>query len=262
MRIIDAHAHIFPPKIEAAATMAIQKFYDMPSMRHAGSPEALMASGRKAGVEKYLVFSTATTKDQVKSVNDFIIASCRAHQEFLGVGTIHADFTDFEEELVRISGFGLRGIKIHPDFQRFDVDDARLFPVYAFLERAGMFVITHAGDRRYPYSHPDKIARVALAFPKLRIIAAHFGGWTMWARAREMLALPNVYVDTSSTLGFTKADDVLEGLQAFDETHIFFGTDFPMWDHEEEIGRLLALNLPERTLERIFYENFAAFYGL
>lgn len=262
MRIIDTHAHIFPPKIEQKATAAIGDFYDMPHMSHAGSTEELLASGRKAGVEKYLIFATATTKSQVESINNFIISMNRAYKEFIGIGTIHVEYDLFEDEINRIEREGIKGIKFHPDFQRFDFDDERLLPVFELLEKKNMFVITHSGDYRYQYSHPEKVARIARLFPNLRIIAAHFGGWMMWEIARKMLVLPNIYVDTSSTIGFGGVQPALEGLKTFDPKHIFFGCDFPMWDHETEIKRLLDLGLSQTFLEDILYNNFAEFYGL
>jgi uncharacterized protein len=262
MKIIDTHAHIFPPKIEKSATAAIRDFYDRKSMSHSGSPEELLASGKRAGVGNFLVFSTATTPQQVTAINDFIIGECAEHTEFIGAGTMHAEFINFEEEINRIFKSGIKGIKFHPDFQRFDFDDERLFPVYALLEAKGMFVITHSGDYRYTYSRPEKVARIARKFPKLRIIAAHFGGWSMWELARQILILPNVYIDTSSTFGFGGVEPVIEGLKAFDHKHIFFGCDFPMWDHKEEINRFKALSLDTDFLEDIMYNNFAEFYGL
>lgn len=262
MRIIDTHAHIFPSKIEKRATAAIGEFYDLTHMSHAGTPEDLLASGRKVGVEKYLIFSTATTKSQVESINDFIISMSIKYQEFIGIGTMHVEFDSFESEIDRICNKGIKGIKIHPDFQRFDFDDDRLLPVFALLEKKNMFVITHSGDYRYQYSHPEKVARIAHLFPKLRIIAAHFGGWMMWETARKILVLPNVYIDTSSTIGFGGVKPALEGLKAFDPKHIFFGCDFPMWDHETEIQRLLSLGISQTMLEDIFYNNFSEFYGL
>ncbi|SHH65103.1 hypothetical protein SAMN02745823_00625 [Sporobacter termitidis DSM 10068] len=262
MRIIDTHAHIFPPKIEQTATNAIRDFYDRPRMYHAGSVEELLKSGKSAGVEKFVVFSTATTKQQVENIHDFIIEMCAKHPELIGAGTMHVEYEDVEREIDRIYSSGIRGVKLHPDFQKFDFDDPRLFPFFALLEKKDMFVITHSGDNRYNYSHPEKVARIAHMYPKLRIIAAHFGGWMMWETARKILVLPNVYVDTSSTIGFGGAAPVLEGLKTFDRSHIFFGCDFPMWDHGAEVRKLMELGIEDSVLEDIFYNNFAAFYGL
>ena len=261
MKIIDAHAHIFPPKLVVTATKATQDFYELPSMRHEGSAEALLASGKNAGVTNYMVFSTATTSAQVPNINDFIIAECAAHKEFIGAGTMHRDFADFENELDRLRASGILGIKLHPDFQRFNFDDAALLPVFAALQDRGMFVITHSGDHRYDYSHPTRIARVAKMFPEMRIIAAHLGGWMKWDIARRELVLPNVWVDCASTFGFTGPETFFAALDAFGGKRIIFGCDFPMWDHEEELDHLRALGLPERQLEDILYNNFMEFYG-
>lgn len=263
MKIIDVHAHIYPPKIEAKAVNAIREFYDRPYMAHKGAEDALLESGKNAGITDYLVFSTATVPHQVEKINDFIIDTVSRHDEFIGAGTIHIDYEDNLRELKRIYDAGIRGIKFHPDFQKFNIDDERLYPSFELLEDMGMFFITHAGDPRYPFSHPERIARVAKRFPKLKIIAAHFGGWMTWDIARHCLAdLDNVYFDTSSTYGFGGIEPMIEGFKVFDNTHLFFGCDYPMWDHKEELETLYSLNLDEKTLKGVLYNNFAEFYGL
>ena len=261
MKIIDAHAHIFPQKLVKVATEATRSFYDMPSMRHEGSAEALLAAGKASGVSKFMVFSTATAPAQVTNINDFIIEQCAAHEEFIGAGTMHRDFADYDGELERLCRSGVRGIKFHPDFQRFNIDDEALFPVFAKLSDLGMFIITHSGDYRYDYSNPVRVARVAKMYPDLHIIAAHFGGWMMWETARRELILPNVYVDTSSTFGFVGPETVRTGIAAFDPKHVIFGCDFPMWDHGDELAMLRALRLPDAQLEDILYNNFMDFYA-
>lgn len=209
-----------------------------------------------------MVFSTATVAKQVKSINDFILEEANRHKEFIPVGTIHIDYEDFEEEIERISGLGIKGIKLHPDFQKFNFDDPKMEPIYSILEKKGMFVVTHSGDYRYGYSHPLRVAKIAEKFKKLRIVAAHCGGWSQWDIARECVNLPNVYVDTSSTIGFSHRDIINKTIDTFGKEKIFFGTDFPMWEHEAELKKLLALNIKEDIIERILYKNFAEFYGL
>ncbi len=263
MKIIDTHAHIFPQKIADKATHSISDFYMGTAMEGGvGTTEALLFSGRKVGVTKYLVFSTATTPMQVKSINDFILDEAQTHPEFLPVGTMHIDFADFEEEIERISKAGMKGIKFHPDFQKFNFDDERLFPIYELLEKKGMFVITHSGDYRHGYSHPLRVKNIAKRFKNMPIIAAHCGAWSQWEIAKDTLVLPNVYVDTSSSMRFFEPEIVLKTIDVYGENKIFFGTDFPMWDHEGELKTLFSLGLKDSTLERILYKNFEEFYGL
>jgi len=262
MKIIDAHSHIFPTKIAEKAVGSIGAFYNDIKMAHEGTSEALLASGKAINVSKYLVFSTATRPEQVESINRFIVSECKKHDEFLGLGTMHLDYEDFEKEIEVLKNEGLKGIKLHPDFQKFAFNDKKLYPIYDCLSQNDMFVITHSGDYRYQFSNPFRVEEIAKKFPKLKIIASHFGGWSEWNEAGECLNLPNVYFDTSSTLGFNGKEGALKVLEKMDKTHFFFGTDFPMWDHEQELKRFLELGLKSNVVEDILYNNFAEFYGL
>lgn len=259
MKIIDAHAHIFPDVIAEKAVQSISDFYETP-MQNKGTPDMLISSGKKIGVEKYLVFSTATKPEQVKSINNYIIEQTNLHKEFIGLGTMFLGFSEYESELLKLKNAGIFGIKLHPDFQKFNFDDEELFPLYEKLSELNMFVLTHAGDYRYGYSHPKRIANIAKKFPKLDIIAAHFGGWSQWDIAFEELNLPNVYFDTSSTMGFCGLDNAKKAFTVFDNTHIFFATDFPMWKHEDELKNVMEIGLSERILEDVLYNNFDNFY--
>ena len=269
MKVIDAHVHIFPEKIAQAAVLATGKFYAnahneqllAPAVltNGQGTPEDLLAEEARAGIDRAVVFSTATTARQVESINNFIARECAAHPEFIGVGTMHINYPDFESEVRRIRELGLVGIKVHPDIQQFLLDDDRLLPLYDCMRAAGLFLIAHMGDYRYNYSTPWRMARLAKLFPEMRFIGAHFGGWSQWAEARECLALPNVYMDTSSTLGFDGWDAARKAFETFDPTHIFFGSDYPMWTPQVELERFLALKIDEKLLPGVLAENFENF---
>lgn len=258
-KIIDSHAHIFPEKIADKAVDSIGGFYDLP-MAHKGTAQALIASGSKIGVEKYLVFSTATTKQQVTSINDFIYKACQKYKSFIGLGTLHPDMTGYKAEISRMIDLGFEGVKLHPDFQRFYIDAPQMMPIYKALEESGLKLLCHVGDKRSHFSDPYRLAKVAKGFPKLKIIAPHFGGWQQWDEAMKYLSLPNVYFDTSSALYTLNREQVANLLKVLDSSKFFFGTDFPMWDHEEELERFLALELPHKINEDILYNNFAQLF--
>ena len=219
MKIIDAHVHIFPDKIAEAAVQATGHFYaeahndqmwsplELTNCR--GTVDDLLRENAEAGIDRSVVFSTATTPHQVESINSFIARECALHGEFIGVGTMHIDYPDFEREVRRIKSLGLVGIKLHPDIQRFALDDDRLLPLYECMRDEHLFLIAHTGDYRYDYSGPHRMARLAKLFPEMKFVGAHFGGWSEWAEARECLVLPNVYVDTSSTIGFSGPETAL-----------------------------------------------------
>ena len=269
MKIIDAHVHIFPDKIAEAAVQATGHFYadacneqlraptELTNCR--GTVDDLLAQNAEAGITRSVVFSTATAPHQVESINSFIARECGLHSQFIGVGTMHIDYPDFEKEVRRIKSLGLVGIKLHPDIQRFALDDDRLLPLYDCMRAERLFLVAHTGDYRYDFSGPHRMARLAKLFPEMKFIGAHFGGWSEWAEARVCLVLPNVYVDTSSTLGFDGMDAARKGLAAFDPTHIFFGTDFQMGKPATELRRFLSLGVDEKLLPAILAENFENF---
>lgn len=269
MQIIDAHAHIFPPAIAQAAVKATNDFYReaatplMPlagnENGYAGTADDLIMREKAAGISKVLVFSCATSVRQVVSVNSFIARQCELHPEFIGAGTMHIGFPDMEAECDRMLSLGLKGVKLHPDIQRFAVDDEELFPLYEVMQHKRMFLIVHAGDYRYDYSGPKRLAHVAEEFPGLKMVCAHLGGWSEWDAARGFLNLGNVYFDTSSTIPFAGSEPVKMAFSHFDRTHIFFGTDYPMWNPQTELNAILSLGLDDDTLEGVLHRNFERF---
>lgn len=253
-RIIDAHAHIFPDKIAEKAVVSIGDFYDL-KMRRQGTAEALLADGAVIGTERYLICSTATRPAQVQSINDFIWEECRAHPEFVGFATLHPGMEDIGAEFDRILARGYHGIKLHPDFQQFNIDDERAMEIYRRAE-GKLTILFHTGDERYEYSRPMRLARVTERFPELRCIAAHFGGYQRWEEAYEWYESPNIYMDTSSTLFTLPRETAWKFFDKFGTDHFFFGTDFPMWTHEAELARFDRLGLPDADRKKILAENF------
>lgn len=257
MFIVDAHAHIFPAKIALKATESVGKFYDV-GMRYVGSPENLLESGKAIGVDKYFVHSVATTPAQVRSINAFIAEQCAEHPEFIGFGAMHPGVEDIQAEVDNIIALGLKGIKMHPDFQRFNIDDECALPIYECAQ-GRLPILFHMGDYRYDWSHPARLARVIDAFPDLDCIAAHFGGYTAWDEALDCLLGRRCWIDTSSTLGMVNDYDYVRGLVSkWGTERMLFGTDFPMWDHAEELERFEQLGITGDELENVMGKNAMA----
>jgi predicted TIM-barrel fold metal-dependent hydrolase len=258
--VIDIHAHIFPAKIQEKAVASIGHFYDL-SMHSDGSLDTLLSENEKAGIVCSVVFSTATAVKQVSSIHDFIgQVQNDSNGRLIGFGTLHPDMTrmEIELEISHMLALGLRGIKLHPDFQHVPADSSSVFRMAEAAEGT-LPLLIHAGDYRHNFSHPEQIRTLALAFPGLTLIAAHFGGWSEWHKAPDALAgLPNVYVDTSSSLAFLSPQKARELVHLYGADHVLFGTDFPMWSASEELARLDRLSLPEKDLRKILYDNACA----
>jgi predicted TIM-barrel fold metal-dependent hydrolase len=254
--IIDAHVHLYPDGIAAKAAESIGAFYSMP-MRYDGSARTLLEICSRAGVDKCVLCSVATTPAQTRAINQFL-ANEKDRLGFAALCAVHPQMTEAQLalELEFARARGLAGAKLHPDFQRFQADDPAVFFIYEALAACGLPLLLHAGDSRYDYSTPARVAAVARAFPGLTIIAAHLGGWSQWDAAVPLLSeCANVCVDTCSSLYCLPPARARGLIRAFGAKRVLFGTDFPMWDAADEIRRLMALGLTEDELEQIFWKN-------
>ena len=254
MKIIDFHAHIYPDKISQKAVQSVGNFYTL-TMECDGTVSTLLGNGKKCGIDGYVVHSVAVDGAHVETINNYISGECEKHSEFYGFGTMHAEYPDKIAELERIRSLGLRGVKIHPDTQMFNMDDPAMDEVYDYLSQYDMPIQIHCGDYRYTYSHPERLASVLDRFPKLTVIGAHFGGWSVWDLALEYLRDRNCYLDTSSSfmmLGLARAKELI---RIYGAERIVFGTDYPMWNASDELDNIHKLGLRDEELELILYKN-------
>ena len=264
-RIIDAHCHIYPDAIAPKAVRAVDNFYGgLPAVPLDGTVDTLVRSGNAAGISHFIVHSVATKPEQVGHINQYIARSESASGgAFTGLGTLHPDSDDLRRDFEALRALGLHGVKLHPDIQRFHVDALQAMEIYAICEDAGLPVLVHTGDYRYDYSNPNRVVNVLKAFPRLKFIGAHFGGWSVWDAAARMLPdYPNMVVDSSSTLYAVGSEKVRELIDIWTPDRVMFGTDYPMWNPKPDIDGLLGLGLSDADYEKIFWKNCAELFEM
>ena len=256
MKIIDFHAHIYPSKIAEKASLSTGEFYHI-TPAHSGTGEELLSVGKKAGISEFVLLPVATKPEQVHHINQFILDEVKAHREFHGFGTLHPDSENILAETEFIVKSGLQGIKLHPDTQRFNMDDKRLFEVFDCIQ-GKIPLLVHCGDRRFDYSHPRRLKNIIDNFPHLQVIAAHLGGWSLFEEGFEILKDTDCYLDISSTMMFLSPEQVTKYIHGYGAERILFGTDFPLWSPVDEVSRFGKLHLTENEFERIAYKNALA----
>ena len=266
MKIINSHAHIYPNKIAKKATDAIGAFYNLEMKIEEGTTERLLRLEKQAGVERIVVHSCATKPEQVRSINLFIKSEMDAHKEFIGFMTLHQDLTidEIEKEIEFGIDNGFLGIKLHPDFQKFDIDGEKAHKIYNALigAKKKLPILFHTGDNRYEYSKPYRLANVAKEYKGLQFIGAHFGGYRCWDELDCYIGLDNVFFDTSSSLAFITREKAVSLIRKFGAEKFFFGDDFPMWEISEELKRFDSLLLTDKEKEQILAENIENFLKL
>ena len=254
MKIIDIHTHIYPEDIAQKATESIKHFYHIEGAAMDGTEQLLLTRGLQAGTERFVILPVAIRPDRVQGINDFIHRKALSNSRYIPFGTVHAAMEDLTDEVDRILSMGMKGIKMHPDSQRFSIDDPRLFPMYDAL-RGRVPVMLHMGDKRYNYSHPVKLRRILDLFPGLHVIAAHFGGYSMYEAARECLQDTDCVMDVSSSIMFMEPGVPEKYINIYGAERIAYGTDYPLFDPVQELERFLRLNLTDDQKEQILHKT-------
>ncbi len=262
MKVFDAHCHIYPAKIAKKAAAATAKFYGNSGQTCDGTVPTLFENG--VGIDRFLVQSVATRPEQVRSINEFIAAQAAQFPDRLyGFGVLHPESENLSGDIAHLRELGLHGVKLHPDIQGFRLDGPECFALCEQCEGV-LPLLLHTGDRRYSFSNPAQLLPLLRRFPKLTVIAAHFGGFSVWNEAVRQLAgrFENLWVDSSSSLFALDAARAKEMIAAYGAERVLFGTDYPMWSPAEELARFRRLHLPKQEEENILYHNAARLFGL
>ena len=261
--VIDSHCHIYPEKIASKAVAGTDAFYGVTSAL-GGTAKELKEISRSSGIDRFIVESVATTPKQVASINCFIAEETeKSDGLFIGVGTLHPESEDIKGDIEYLVSLGLKGVKLHPDIQRFKIDDYRCLKIYDICEEKGLPVLFHTGDNRYDYSNPNRMKPILEIYKNLTVIGAHFGGYSIWEDAAEELhGIENFYVDCSSSFFNFKDGEIVKLIRKYGADKVLFGTDFPMWSPEKELERFMGLPLEESEIKSILSENAKRIYGI
>lgn len=254
--IFDIHTHAFPEKIagKAIGSLSFRAGGLEPSFD--GTFGGLCDFMDKEGVCGFAVQNIATNPSQMKKVNDFAV-QCKRENVF-PFGSVHPDAPDALSELERIKEMGLKGIKLHPDYQGFFVDSEKMIPIYKKASQLGLIILFHAGyDFGFPAPYhcmPDNLSR-ALKYIDTPVIAAHWGGLSVGDEVIKKLCSMPLYFDTSFGYGTKPRDEALEIIEKHGTDRILFGSDSPWHTPSMEMKLLKTLELSESELEDITFNN-------
>ena len=254
--IIDFHTHAFPDKLAARAVGSLSDASGGLPPCTDGTVEGLRASMKAGGVDISVVANIATNPRQMHAVNDFAASINSA--DLIAFGSVHPDAPDALEEVERIAEMGLRGVKLHPEYQDFFVDDPRMEPIYRKIGERGLITLFHAGgDLGFPGPYrctPQRLSR-ALAWMCAPVVAAHWGGMFMGEAVLEYLCGKEVWFDISFGQGVIPPSLARRIVEAHGEDRLLFGTDTPWHSPGQELRLLDALELSDEQREKILSGN-------
>lgn len=260
--VIDFHVHSFPDELAARAVPELAKVAGIPA-RLDGTLSAIRHSMKETGIDKSVVLSIATRPSQTSRVNDWSVSINSG--SIIAFGSIHPVYAGWKDELNKLKVHGIKGIKLHPDYQHFYVDDPDLYTIYEHAFNLGFIIVFHAGlDIGLPppyHCTPQRLLKVQNDFPGGRIIAAHMGGYSYWDDVEKYLVGTPVYFDTSMSIGRMDEQQIKRILNNHDLAKILFATDSPWSGQQEELARLKSLGLEEKALESILGGNAMKLLG-
>ena len=262
--IIDFHVHAFHAKVAEKAVSAIELESGVKPYTR-GLVGQLVYRMDEWGIDRACLLSVATKPSQQRVINDW--AAGLGNDRIIPFGTLYPTAEDVFEEAERIKKLGLYGIKLHPDDQRFMIDEPSLDGFYSFLEELGLPVIFHAGwDCSSPdliHCPPERAVKMIKRHPKMKMIFAHLGGNDLWQQVYDVLAGIDgeIYFDTSYT---AKCPDGLmtDIIRKHGAERILFGSDCPWESGAKMAEKLLRTGLTNGERELIMGKNAERLLGL
>ena len=246
------HNHVWPDKIAARALEG--SIPEMP-LQGDGTVAGLYAAQDAAGIDYSVCLAVAPEPEHLERANTFVGQLDRTR--LIPFGTVHPR-RSVAENLASLSASHVSGVKLHPTFQKYRLDDSGLFDILEAL--AGSYpVIVHVGGGGGDGSEstPEMVRDIVRALPTLTLIACHFGGYHHMDNAMRTLIGEPVYFDTSwpPSVGTLDPSVLRRIVDELGSDRILFASDWPTASPAKEISSLRSLGLPEDDLQLILGGN-------
>lgn len=258
--VIDFHTHAFPDRIAARAMDRISRATGGTIPVRDGTLGSLSRQSAEDGA-KAVLLAIATNAHQMHSVNDWAAQAMADEWVVTAFGSVHPDAPDALEEIDRIAALGMKGVKLHPEYQEIRPDDPRMRKIYRRISQNGLVTVFHSGfDPAYPgrcLMSAEMLAKVLPDFDGAPVVAAHMGGMQIWEDVLRMDVPDNLYIDTAYCVDCIPAPVAERLVEKFGVERVLFGSDSP-WDRAGNARRLVeALPVGDEDRQKIFYDNAA-----
>lgn len=263
--MIDFHTHIFPEKIAKSTLDFLESRCHIHPYTN-GMASGLYRSTRDAGLDFSVIMPVVTKPSQFESINRFAASLQNVQEGLLSFGGIHPDQENYKEKLRQIADMGMKGIKLHPDYQQVMINDIRYKRIISYASELGLIISVHAGfDPGYPecVHCPPRLAKEMLRDVRpTKLILAHMGGYRRWDEVEEYLIGEAVWFDTAAVLGEMPDEQFIRMVRNHGVSRILFGTDSPWAGQKEFVAYLNRLPLTDEEKQCIFRKNGEALLGI
>lgn len=255
--VIDFHAHIFPDRVAEKAIPQMEKNANVKAY-HDGTLNGLKKSMSEAGIDYSVVLPVVTAPRQFDSINKFALEVDKL-ENIISFGGIHPDTEDYKSELKLIKEYGLKGIKLHPEYQTTNINDTKYLRIIDYATELGLIITIHAGfDGAYPderHCTPEKIADAIDKVKPDKLVLAHMGSLYMWDEVEEYLIGKNVYLDTAFSIGEMQDEQFMRMIRKHGADKVLFATDSPWTSQKHAVEFMSKMAFTEEEKDRILYKN-------
>lgn len=262
MPIIDFHTHAFPDDLARRAVPLLAREAGIPAFRD-GTVADLLRSMDRSGIERSVICSIATKPAQFRKIMDWS-GKVRSPRLVL-FPSVHPADPKVREHIRLIRSEGFLGVKMHPYYQEFNLDEPRMEPIYECIRECGLILLCHTGFdvafARVRRADPERILKVVAKFPGLKLVATHLGAWENWDEVERLLIGKPVALEISFAFSYCGAARARRMLMNHPADQILFGSDSPWADQATEIESVLRLDLPADRRQKLFYDNACRLLG-
>lgn len=270
---IDMHTHAFADKVARHALDAIMSH--LPAEYHTrfdGRLATLVSQLKANGFDHGVLCQIATKPEHFAPIMAWSRAISAgefgedAARMMVPLPSVHPDDPDRFAHLAEVARAGFKGVKLHPYFQRFVLDDPKLIDYFRAVRDCGLFAEVHVGfDIGFPFDDlccPHRIVNVIEKLPDLRFMVTHFGGWLAWEEASRLLIGQPVDIEMSMAIGFCEPAKIKEMILRHPEDRLYFGSDWPWSDYAVTLPFLESCGLPASRIDALMGGNAARWLGL
>ena len=264
--IVDFHSHAFPDALAERSVSFLAAQANLPVFSD-GTTAGLIRSAKTIGADGAVVLPVVTKPSQFRSINAFAKKIDSGEFDRDGVklrsfGGVHPDSESVKEDVKAIKALGLKGIKLHPDYQGVFVDDDKVLRVIDAAMEEGLFVSIHAGlDLGFPGQEirctPKRAKRMLSLTGATNVILAHMGGFMLWEEVADLLVGENVIFDTGVVAKYMDVSLARKIVRAHGADKILFATDSPWASYEDSFAFVRAMGLSKEEEDLIFGLNAA-----
>ncbi|HPQ45133.1 MAG TPA: amidohydrolase family protein [Syntrophales bacterium] len=263
--IIDTHAQLFTKEAIESLPEEMARSYEL-MFRDMQYPdiEDTLKDMEDAGVDVSVIVAVdAETTFKYKVSNDLIAKTVNRYPDkLIGFASVdpHKGVMAGEELERSINQLGLKGLKVLPHLIKCNPNDPIMYPLYEIAQDAGIPVLFHTGTQfhagtKIKYCMPLYLDEVAVDFPRMKIIMAHFGYPWFYEGMSIVLRNPNVYFNIAGWAPRRIPDHVIQQMNGPLAGKALFGSDYPLISRVRIMKELDALPLKDGVKDLLITEN-------